>query len=311
MKSEKKVMLLYAVTVAGAAISALLWLAQLAQEGWAMGAVWGAVVALGVLAAATLQLLGRKRELAAMEKAREESREEARQQREALRQEMEQFRSTVSHSMRMPISIIQGYADLLANDMVDDPALQKEYLCKISARAQYMSDVLRRQRLGGDGLNKSKLVFDSVDLIELVNQVVRDMQTAAEEVGIRMQVLSFESDLVVTADAYLLNRVFYNLLENALKYMGRSGVVTLRLARQEDKVVIQVQDDGVGMPADEAEHIFERNYQGSNRISGQGYGLFLVKESIEAHSGTVTAKSAPGQGMGITIHLPCKNQETT
>ena len=106
------------------------------------------------------------------------------------------------------------------------------------------------------------------------------------------------------ADAYLLNRVLFNLLENALKYMGRPGVITIRIRRQGDSVSLLVQDDGMGLPSEETAHIFEPNYQGSNHVGGQGYGLYLVRRAIEGHGGTVSAQSAPGRGLGISMTLP-------
>lgn len=319
MERNKKVVRISALTLFAAGISLVLWLAELVLNGLGAVALCGVAAAIVAVFACIALIRSRKGELAAMEKTCEEICEESRvDSRQAIRhaeeknhQEMEQFRSTLSHSLRMPISIIQGYADLLADDMVEDPETQKEYLKKISARTQYMSDVIRRQRLASDGLSKGKLVFERVDMLELVDQVVRDMQTAAEEANVRLQVLCPVDTMPVTVDAYLINRVFYNLLENAMKYMRRPGVVTIRLARQGSTVTVHVQDDGVGMESEEVEHIFEKNYQGSNRISGQGYGLFLVKESVEAHGGSISARSAPGQGMGITIHLPCGGDKTT
>ena len=106
------------------------------------------------------------------------------------------------------------------------------------------------------------------------------------------------------ADTYLLSRVLFNLLENALKYMGRPGAITIRVLKLESNASILVQDDGLGLPAEETAHIFEPNYQGSNHVGGQGYGLYLVRRAIEGHGGTVSAQSAPGRGMGISITLP-------
>ena len=315
MERNKKVVRFSALTLVAAGISLILWLAELLLNGLETVALCGAVTALVALLACIALIWSRKGELAAMEKTCEESREDSRQAicraEEKSHQEMEQFHSTLSHSLRMPISIIQGYADLLADDMVDDPETQKEYLKKISARTQYISDVIRRQHLASDGLSKSKLVFENVDMLELVDQVVRDLQTAAEEAKVRLQVLCSVDAMPVTVDAYLMNRVFYNLLENAMKYMGRPGAVTIRLVQEGSTITVHMQDDGVGMESEEVERVFEKNYQGSNRVSGQGYGLFLVKESVEAHGGSISARSAPGQGMGITIRLPCGGKKTT
>lgn len=217
---------------------------------------------------------------------------------------MESFRSNLSHSLRMPVSIIQGYAELLVSGVIKDPDVAVEYLEKINQRSQYMTEAISRQFSAADTVSSSKLTYSDLNLVSLVQQAAADMQTAATEQGVRIQVISPEEQLPMRGDSYLLNRVLYNLLENALKYMGRPGVITIRILSREGSVCLFVQDDGLGLPAEETAHIFEPNYQGSNHTVGQGYGLHLVRRSIEAHGGTVSAQSAPGRGMGIFITLP-------
>lgn len=120
-----------------------------------------------------------------------------------------------------------------------------------------------------------------------------------------IQVLSQEERLPVEMDAFLLNRTLFNLLENALKYMGRPGVVTIRVLEEDGETVsIVVQDDGMGLSPEETARVFERNYQGSNGGRGEGHGLFLVKRAVEAHGGTVSAQSSPGRGMRVALKLP-------
>mgnify|MGYP004511184593 FL=1 len=218
--------------------------------------------------------------------------------------EMDAFRSSLSHSLRMPVAIIQGYADLLSSGVVTDDAVRDEYLSKISERSQYMTEAITRQFSSVETLDSSKLHYSKLDLLTLVRQIAADMQTAAASHGVTIQVISSETLLPISADAYLLNRVLFNVLENALKYMGRPGTVTIRAVPEGENVSIRIQDDGMGLSAEETSHIFEPNYQGSNRIGGQGYGLYLVRRTVECHGGTISAQSAPGRGMGITMLLP-------
>lgn len=221
---------------------------------------------------------------------------------------MEDFRSSMSHSLRMPVAIIQGYAELLTSGVITDMDVAVEYLKKIIQRTQYMTEAISRQFSIADAVDSSKLVVSDLDLITLVRQAATDMQTAAENQGVKIQLVSPEERLPMRADAYLLNRVMFNLLENALKYMGRPGVITIRVLRQESNVSILVQDDGLGLPTEEIAHIFEPHYQGSNHVGGQGYGLYLVKRTIEGHGGTLSAQSSPGRGMGISMILPLSAQ---
>lgn len=230
--------------------------------------------------------------------------EELLQAAAANRAEMDTFRSGLSHSLRMPAAIIQGYADLLISGVVTEDSVRDEYLRKISDRSQYLTEAISRQVSAGETLNTSKLNYSDLDLLTLVRQAASDMQTAAANQGVTIQVVSPLSRFPMRADAYLLNRVFFNLLENALKYMGRPGVITIRVLQEGEGVSVRVQDDGMGLDAQETAHIFEPKFQGSNHTHGQGYGLYLVKQAVESHGGTISAQSMPGRGMSITMVLP-------
>lgn len=246
-----------------------------------------------------------RRRLTAEMKSRDcQHAEEVLRLRNAGREELEIFRSTLAHSLRMPIAIIQGYAELLSGSVVEEPETQALYLDKIVQRSRDMSDIVSRQ-LSAAPEDPMALTCTEIDLLELVRQVASDMQTAAREQGVSIQVLSQEDRLPVEMDAFLLNRTLFNLLENALKYMGRPGVVTIRVLDEGGETVsILVQDDGMGLPSEEVGRIFEKDYQGSNGGSGRGHGLFLVKRAVEAHGGTVSARSNPGRGMRVALTLP-------
>ena len=309
---KKTVKTLALLTAAAILCSGVLWIAELATGGASILKYWGivcTVAAAGLLAAAwsawrhdmDAQEQSHREELARLKQTHAKELDEMRAKNHA---EMEAFRSSLSHSLRMPVAIIQGYADLLTSGMVTDPDVSKEYLEKINQRTQFMTEAISRQFSVVETADSSKLVYSDLDLMELVRQAAADMQTAAADQNVRIQVVSPDEHLSMRADAYLLSRVLFNLLENALKYMGRPGVITIRVLRQDSSASILVQDDGLGLPSSETSRIFEPHYQGSNHVGGQGYGLYLVKRTIENHGGTVSAQSAPGRGMGISITLP-------
>ena len=234
----------------------------------------------------------------------------ARQEAESkCRQEMDHFRSNLSHSVRVPLSIVQGYAELLCGDLVPDEEARREYLEKIVQRSKYIASVLGQQLSEARTEEKLSLSCVKLDLLEMIRQAAKDFQTTAEPHGITIQVISGESQVYVWADPYQLTKVFFNLVENSVKYMGREGIISVRLTCQGGNAQIVVKDDGLGLSAEETKHIFELNYQGSNRTSGHGHGhgLYLTRKIIQAHGGTVTAQSSPGQGMGIFITLPLLN----
>lgn len=280
--------------------------------GHAFALAWGLGGAAVLLAVLALRRGAERREAARqaaqlreeLERQKEKAAKALEQAAQARREEMESFRSDLSHALRMSISIVQGYAELLADGVVEDADTRREYLQKILRRTQDMGDVLTRQL--SESRTEGEIVpsFTRVELLELARQVAADLETTALRQGIHIQVVSAEDAVWLEADPQLLTRVFFNLMENALKYMGRAGFITIRVGRDGDRVRVLVQDDGLGLDPGETRRIFERSFQGSNRAGGHGYGLYITRKIILAHGGDISASSAPGRGMGITFTLP-------
>ncbi len=112
-------------------------------------------------------------------------------------------------------------------------------------------------------------------------------------------------------DAARLERVLANLLANAIKYSPTGGPVEVRLRREDTPAgawaVLEVHDEGLGIPPEDLPHIFERFYRGRNvaaTIPGTGLGLFVARQIVAQHGGTITAASTPGQGTTFTVRLP-------
>ena len=223
-------------------------------------------------------------------------------------EELEDFRSVLSHQLRMPLSIVQGYADILIKGLVSDEDAKREYLQKIVDRTQYISELLSNQLSIHRNVDEIKPVFDEIDLISLLRRAAEDMQTVAKNQGIEIQSISAVDSLIIEADAHQLNKVVFNIIENSLKYMGREGRVNIVTEQLGKNAVITIKDDGLGLDSEETSHIFELSYQGSNKITGHGHGhgLYLAQRATEAHGGTISATSSPGMGMAIKITLPLR-----
>ncbi|HEY0606455.1 MAG TPA: ATP-binding protein [Herpetosiphonaceae bacterium] len=149
------------------------------------------------------------------------------------------------------------------------------------------------------------LEHQPVVLCTLARQVLSQIQPSS-----RHYVALFCADetLTIEGDPLRLERVLYNLTQNAIKYSPRGGPITVRIERQGDQAVIQVKDQGIGIPEAAQSHVFQRFYRAGNaiqqHIGGTGIGLYLVKEIVTRHGGTVAVSSMEGYGSTFTITLP-------
>ncbi len=144
----------------------------------------------------------------------------------------------------------------------------------------------------------------TVSVIEIAKSVARELKDDAVKAGVTITISEVEEQLLVKADPNMLRILFRNIVDNAIKYMNRHGSLIITVSSIDDDIFIVCKDTGEGLASEETNHIFELNYQGSNRISGNGLGLYQAKAIVTYYGGTIYAKSTPGKGMGIYIQLP-------
>ncbi len=146
--------------------------------------------------------------------------------------------------------------------------------------------------------------LDTINIVDVAKGVADELQTDAFKAGLRVQVSAGEEQILVRADEELLRVLFRNIVDNSIKYMNRQGILVITLSTIGDDLFVVLKDNGDGLDPEETNHIFELNYQGSNRISGNGLGLAQAKAVVEYYGGNIYAKSTQGGGMGIYIQLP-------
>ncbi len=144
----------------------------------------------------------------------------------------------------------------------------------------------------------------ALNIIDIVKTVMEEMTPFSRRAGIQLLLSSANDVLMVRADAAYLRILFRNIIDNSIKYMRRNGNLVITVSPIGDDLFIVLKDNGEGLPTAETAHIFELNYQGSNRVSGNGLGLTQSKAIVEYYGGTIYAKSNSGNGMGIYIQLP-------
>lgn len=145
---------------------------------------------------------------------------------------------------------------------------------------------------------------ETIDIIQIARDTVQELKAFAEKVHLEIRISAPDEKILVRADASRLRIMFRNIIDNSIKYMNRAGILVITISNLGDDIFIVLKDNGYGLPEKETEHIFELNYQGSNRISGNGLGLTQAKAIVEYYGGTIYAKSNVGKGMGIYVQLP-------
>lgn len=224
------------------------------------------------------------------------------------KEDMQQFYSKISHSIRIPISIISGYADLLTGDFEISEEVRQEYLKKVCDRVTYMNEVLSLLLMEGRNEGQgSEMSLETVDILKMMQKIASDISMATKEMDVIIQVVSSEDSIIINADSMQLTKAFYNIIENSLKYMGRIGTITITVSEFEEEVILIFRDNGLGLAQEETNNIFNLNFQGSNKKAGNGLGLYMTKMIVKAHGGEIFAKSDVDKGMAIHINLPKKS----
>lgn len=145
-----------------------------------------------------------------------------------------------------------------------------------------------------------------VNIVEIAKSVASEFHDIAMQAGLTIQISADNENLLIKSDLNMLRILFRNIVDNSVKYMLERGSLIITISSIGDDIFIVCKDTGKGLVPAETAHIFELNYQGSNRISGNGLGLYQAQAIVSFYGGTIFAKSNLGDGMGIYIQLPAK-----
>jgi signal transduction histidine kinase len=234
------------------------------------------------------------------------------QQLRTLDQMKAEFISIATHELKTPINVISGYAELIEEGIYGPPtARQREALDTIREQTRLLTNLVNQlldvSRFEAGGL---QLEMREVVLRDLLARVERSFSVLARRKSIDFSVTVDPSvPQAILADADRLgDQVLGNLLSNALKFTPEGGSIRIRVWTQQDGVHVEVQDSGVGVPADQLPYIFDKYFQVGQqaRSTGAGLGLAIAREIVEAHGGWITAESQPGQGTSFVFVLPVR-----
>lgn len=219
------------------------------------------------------------------------------------------FVADVSHELRTPIAALRTFNELLQEGAGEDPATREEFL------EQSRHQIERLDWLAMNLLEQSKLDSGLVsldlrveDLRAVVESAIQQAQPVAERKGVDLVMHLPPSAVRQPHDPPRIGQVLANLIGNAIKFTPTGGRVDVEVAATSEGARLTVSDTGVGIPADEMPHVFDRFWRGARRpelrASGSGLGLSIVRSIVDMHDGTINITSTPDVGTRVTVDLP-------
>ena len=226
---------------------------------------------------------------------------------ELLNRMRQDFVANVSHELRTPLTSIRGYAETLLEGGLEDVAHRQGFVGVIREQAERLGaiveDLLSLAELERPGAAPSR---DEFDLRESAGRQIAAFRARAERAGLTIR-LEAGAAAPLRADRLLIEQVFANLLDNAIKYTERGGIV-MRVGATDGLAWCEVEDTGAGIPEEDQPRVFERFYRvdkaRSREKGGTGLGLSIVKHVVLLHDGTVSVRSKAGQGSLFRFEIP-------
>lgn len=224
---------------------------------------------------------------------------------ESMKRE-KQFTSDVSHELRTPLAVILMQCDaLLSHDGLTDEV--REEITVIRKKAGGLSGMISQLLLlSRADQGRECVTKETLDLSELSEMAAAEMAPLAGEKEIRLET-EISPHIMVCGDETLLIRLWLNLLQNAVTYGKKGGRIRMSLQEDEDMVMGCVEDDGIGISAEDLPHIWERFYRADSARSdsgSSGLGLSMVQWIVRVHNGGIQAESEPGRGSRFTFRIP-------
>lgn len=234
-------------------------------------------------------------------------------EQEKIDMERREFVANVSHELRTPLTTMRSYLEALADGAWKDEEIAPNFLDVTQNETERMirlvNDLLQLSKMDSKDYRLSK---DWIDFIFFYNRIIDRFEMT------KQQNVTFERKLpdhsaFVEIDEDKLTQVLDNIISNALKYSPEGGKVTFGIEEKDEFIIVSVSDQGVGIPKENIEQIFERFYRvdkaRTRKLGGTGLGLAIAKEMVEAHGGKIWAASTEGKGTTISFSLPYVRSE--
>ena len=221
--------------------------------------------------------------------------------------EMKQFTASISHEFRTPLAVLRGEAEVALMQASSSEhyrrvlASQLEEFEKLTRMINQLLTLARAE--SGD----VEIADESVDLSVMTPALAEQLQPVASAKDVSLT-WNCAPNVRVIGDASWIERIILNVVDNAIKFTPSGGHVEVRVSDGTENAVLEVRDDGIGIPTEALPHIFERFYRAdparSDRADGAGLGLSLVKWAVDQHHGSIRVESGLGKGTRVAIRIP-------
>ena len=219
-----------------------------------------------------------------------------------------EFLGNVSHELKTPIFNIQGYIHTLIDGAIRDENVNMQYLQRSSKSVDRMINIVEDlEMISKIESNQLELEFTRWDIVEYIQELFDILEMKAKKRSVSLSINNQSTNNFVEADRDKISQVLINLIENSIKYGNEGGHTKVRLFEMGENLLIEIADDGAGIPAEHLPRLFERFYRvdksRSRSAGGTGLGLSIVKHIIEAHRQTINVRSTENVGTTFSFTL--------
>lgn len=221
-----------------------------------------------------------------------------------------EFISSISHELRTPLTSIKGWSETIITGGFEDKeeaSLGLNIIIKETTRLSQMVEEL----LDFSKMESGRIVLhlEDVDIRSELEDIVSITRLRAKKDGVNLLYHRTEEIPPVVGDKNRLKQVFINIIDNAIKFTPEGKDVYVEAASDEEYAYVKIRDEGIGIPKDDLDHIYEKFFKGKSKKSGSGIGLAISKEIMNLHKGSLTVESEVDEGTTVTLAIPLKKEE--
>jgi two-component system phosphate regulon sensor histidine kinase PhoR len=213
------------------------------------------------------------------------------------------FTASVSHELRTPLARLVALLESAELPGADLPALLAQAREEVDEMTELVDDILFLSELEQ---GREVVALGETEAAPVVRAVIDERIERAELGGIRLELRIEDETIRVQLRRRMLRTVIENLIENAIRYAGEGATCVVELRNDDGSVLLEVSDDGAGVPEEDAPRLFERFFRSdrARTTRGSGLGLAIVKHVVETAGGNVEARGAKGRGLDVKVHVP-------